>query len=214
MAGLMVLLHFARVARVFVFSDRGRTKTGATRVNSKKCYIFQQQRMFVPSVPKEGRNDVIRHCFCNENICLSYQSRPSCPSFRPGRTRFVSHRRRGLQRLLYMWPVFINAYENVIADNKKKAEIIAKLRGLLIKFRIVKVLYSLSRTVKRADKLNGKALEVNKALERECDRMKLKYIDNSNIDPNLHLNRSGLHLTYEGTRQEKFEFRHSFFVVY
>ena len=56
-----------------------------------------------------------------------------------------------------------------------------------------------SGIVQRADELNGKALEVNKALERECDRMKLKYIDNSNIDPKLHLNRSGLHLTYEGT---------------
>ena len=56
-----------------------------------------------------------------------------------------------------------------------------------------------SGIVQRADKLNGKALEVNKALERECDRMKLKYIDNCNIDPKLHLNRSGLHLNYEGT---------------
>ena len=61
-------------------SYRGRTKTRASRVNSKKCPIFQQQRMFASSVPKEGRNDVVRHRFCNENIC------PSCPSFRPGRT--------------------------------------------------------------------------------------------------------------------------------
>ena len=29
--------------------------------------------------------------------------------------------------------------------------------------------------------------------------MKLKYIDNFNIDPKFHLNRSGLHLNYEGT---------------
>ncbi len=56
-----------------------------------------------------------------------------------------------------------------------------------------------SGIVQRADELNGKALEVNRALERECDRMKLKYIDNSNIDPKLHLNRSGLHLNYAGT---------------
>ena len=31
------------------------------------------------SVPKEGRSNIIRHHFCNENI------RPSRPSFRPGR---------------------------------------------------------------------------------------------------------------------------------
>ena len=37
-----------------------------------------------------------------------------------------------------------------------------------------------SGIVQRAHKLNGKALEVNRALERECDQMKLKYIYNSN----------------------------------
>ena len=43
--GLMVLLHFARVTRVFVFSQTGRTKTWATRVNSKKCHIRGQKRV-------------------------------------------------------------------------------------------------------------------------------------------------------------------------
>ena len=78
LAGLMVLLHFAQVARVFVFSHRGKTKTRATWVNSKKCPIFQQLRIFVSSVPEEGRNDIIRHCFCNETIL------PSRQSFQPG----------------------------------------------------------------------------------------------------------------------------------
>ena len=78
-----ILWHVAQVARVFVFSYRGRTKTWATQVNSKKCPIFQQQRIFVSFVPKEGRNNVIRHRFCNENI------HPSCPSFRPGPSQIV-----------------------------------------------------------------------------------------------------------------------------
>ncbi len=69
-------------------------------------------------------------------------------------TRFVSHRRRGLQRLLHMWPVFITAYENVIAENKKKAETIAKLRGLLIKFRTVKVLYNVCSYLDLLDKIS------------------------------------------------------------
>ena len=56
-----------------------------------------------------------------------------------------------------------------------------------------------SSIVQRRDKLNGKALEVNKALERECERMRLGFIDNSNIDPESHLNGSGLHLNMEGT---------------
>ena len=46
----MVLLHFARVTRVFAFSYWGRTKTPATRVNSKKVSYFEQQRIFVSSV--------------------------------------------------------------------------------------------------------------------------------------------------------------------
>ena len=69
-------------------------------------------------------------------------------------TRFVSHRRRGLRRLLHMWPVFIIAYENVIAENKKKAETIAKLRGLLIKFRTVKVLYNVCSYLDLLDKIS------------------------------------------------------------
>ena len=41
--------------------------------------------------------------------------------------------------------------------------------------------------VQRRDKFNGKALEVNEALERECERMRLGFIDNSNIDPESKL---------------------------
>ena len=37
------------------------------------------------SVPEEGRNNTIRHGFCNENFRPSCPSRPSRPSFRPGR---------------------------------------------------------------------------------------------------------------------------------
>ena len=54
----------------FRFAYRSRTKTRVTRVNFK--------RFFVSSVPKEGRNNTIRHGFRYENI------HPSCPSFRPG----------------------------------------------------------------------------------------------------------------------------------
>ena len=36
-------------------------------------------------------------------------------------------------------------------------------------------------------------------MERECERLRLGFIDNSNIDPESHLNGSGLHLNMEGT---------------
>ena len=33
-------------------------------------------------------------------------------------TRFINHRRRGFERLLHMWPVFLTAYESTLAENK------------------------------------------------------------------------------------------------
>lgn len=49
------------------------------------------------------------------------------------------------------------------------------------------------------DFLNGKATEVNKILKQLCQSKNLKFIDNSNIDPSIHLNRSRLHLNDYGT---------------
>ena len=43
LTGLMVLLHFAQVARVFVLSYRGRRKTRVTPVNSKKCPVLNSE---------------------------------------------------------------------------------------------------------------------------------------------------------------------------
>ena len=45
-------------------------------------------------------------------------------------TRFVGHRRSAFQRLLDVWPAIITAFENVIADEKTKAETRAKVVGL------------------------------------------------------------------------------------
>ena len=56
-----------------------------------------------------------------------------------------------------------------------------------------------SGLVPRGDFLNGKATEVNKVLKQLCQSKNLKFIDNSNIDPSFHLNRSRLHLNDYGT---------------
>ena len=56
-----------------------------------------------------------------------------------------------------------------------------------------------SGLVPRGDFLNGKATEVNKVLKQLCQSKNLKFIDNSNIDPSIHLNRSRLHLNDYGT---------------
>ena len=56
-----------------------------------------------------------------------------------------------------------------------------------------------SGLVPRGDFLNGKATEVNKVLKQLCQSKNLKFIDNSNINPSIHLNRSRLHLNEYGT---------------
>ena len=56
-------------------------------------------------------------------------------------TRFINHRRRGFERLLHMWPVFLTAYESALAENKQKAETAAKIQGLLSKIQNVQILY-------------------------------------------------------------------------
>ena len=56
-----------------------------------------------------------------------------------------------------------------------------------------------SGIVPRGDRLNEKAMEVNEKLQRMCQRRKIQFIDNRNIDPQLHLNGSRLHLNYQGT---------------
>ena len=56
-----------------------------------------------------------------------------------------------------------------------------------------------SRLVRRNDKFNSKAIEVNKFSNRKCSLQNIPFIDNSNIDERCHLNGSGLHLSYGGT---------------
>ena len=56
-----------------------------------------------------------------------------------------------------------------------------------------------SGIVQRRDKLNEKGKEVNKLLQASCKSKNFYFIDNSNINPDYHLNGSGLHLNTRGT---------------
>lgn len=51
------------------------------------------------------------------------------------------------------------------------------------KWKVEKTEVFVSGMAQRANDSNGKALEVNGALEREFDGMQLKYTDNSSVDP-------------------------------
>ena len=52
----------------------------------------------------------------------------------------------------------------------------------------------ISGVTPRGDRLNAKAMEVNKNVHAECERYNLYFIDNTNIIADKHLNGSGLHL--------------------
>ena len=57
-----------------------------------------------------------------------------------------------------------------------------------------------SSLVARGDRWNEHVSQVNNILKARCHREGFPFIDNSNIDPAFHLNRSNLHLNSEGTR--------------
>ena len=57
-----------------------------------------------------------------------------------------------------------------------------------------------SGIVARGDRWNERVSQVNNVLKAKCNREGLPFIDNSNIEPAHHLNRSNLHLNSEGTR--------------
>ena len=52
----------------------------------------------------------------------------------------------------------------------------------------------LSAIVRKGDKLNEKAKQMNKLLEKDCNQKQIDLIKHSNINTKRHLNRSRLHL--------------------
>ena len=54
---------------------------------------------------------------------------------------------------------------------------------------------SISGIVPRNDNFNNKAMEVNKELSKMCNRVKLLFLEHSNIKPKTHLNKKKLHLS-------------------
>ena len=58
----------------------------------------------------------------------------------------------------------------------------------------------ISGIVYRRDELNEKATKVNDILKLKCPNYSLRFIDNSRVISNRHLNQSGLHLSKDGTQ--------------
>ena len=113
----------------------------------------------------------------NTDVMNSYV----CPTMKLSPSRIILHcGTNDLHTKQSLWTIAEDIIELAKAMESKDTEVLV------------------SSIAQRRDKFNGKALEVSKALERECERMRLGFIDNSNIDPESHLNGSGLHLNTEG----------------
>ena len=83
--------------------------------------------------------------------------------------------------------------------------------ALLCKSDNINVLVSV--IIPRSDKLNAKAIEVNRHLKNECRKRNICFISNSNVNPKYNYNKRGLHLNWKAANKlvENFLFAFSKF---
>ena len=63
-----------------------------------------------------------------------------------------------------------------------------------------KSIFHVSSIIARGDHLNEKAKAVNSVVRRLCQERNICFIDHENINPDIHLNNSRLHLSKSGTK--------------
>ena len=91
--------------------------------------------------------------------------------------------------------VILHVGTNDLREKKTAKEIATNIIDLAIDMKTDKNDIMVSGIIPRKDEYNVKGLEVNSCL---VSTYKFNFIDNSNISVN-HLNKSGLHLNYNGT---------------
>ena len=94
--------------------------------------------------------------------------------------------------------VILHVGTNDLREKKTAKEIATNIIDLAIDMKTDKNDIMVSGIILRKDEYNVKGLEVNSCLVSLCSTYKFNFIDNSNISVN-HLNKSGLHLNYNGT---------------
>ena len=95
--------------------------------------------------------------------------------------------------------VILHCGTNNLRSNIKLEELGKRIVDLALSIKEEKNAVLVSSITARNDKLSGKVTAVNDLLQAECESRNLGFIDNSNIDPKIHLNRSRLHLNVKGT---------------
>ena len=105
--------------------------------------------------------------------------------------------------------VILHCGTNDLRSEKQPLEIANEIMDLAseMKTNINEVM--VSGIVQRRDKLNDKGKQVNQLLQSSCISKNFHFIDNSNINPEYHLNNSGLHLNTRGTHTLGSNFVHA-----
>ena len=109
-------------------------------------------------------------------------------------TRFINHRRRGIKAMLDMWPGFITAYENALADPGHRNETKAKISGFLKKFKSYEFLCKMASYLDILDASGPASLvfegdglmvyEVEATIERTCFELE-ELAENAGTDEEL-----------------------------
>ena len=94
--------------------------------------------------------------------------------------------------------VVLHIGTNDLRYEKIPVQICHEIIDLAIKVRDKNIKVSISGIVQRNDGLNEKVLLVNDVLKKICESVDIEYINNVNIRPDVHLNRSKLHLNKKG----------------
>ena len=95
--------------------------------------------------------------------------------------------------------VILHCGTNDLRSDKQPLVIAEEIMELASEMKLSNNEVMVSGIVQRRDKFNEKGKEVNKLLQASCKSKDFYFIDNSNINPDYHLNGSGLHLNTRGT---------------
>ena len=94
--------------------------------------------------------------------------------------------------------VILHIGTNDLRSDKTPSQICDDIIVLANSIRNNNITVSISSIVQRNDGLNEKVLAVNEILADICDKADIKFINNRNIRPDIHLNASKLYLNKKG----------------
>ena len=97
--------------------------------------------------------------------------------------------------------IIIHCGTNELRNDNTAEEIADNIVNLALSVKTETTEVIISGITPRKDKLNAKGMKVNEYLYKKLSERNMGFINNDNIDANIHLNKSGLHLNYIGTKR-------------